>query len=282
MVRVTDLERDYGVVVSGLRPHEGGFESDCWVADDTWFVKMWKQPGLPTGLGMLHELRGLGLPVPEAIPAVSGELYAVCAGRPYAVFPYVHGRVGTFDDWQTTAQALRQLHELEVRVELPPFSMDERHVRKLAQRLDHPWIVDRRDEVAAAVRRLDAAVERAQAKTVPEIICHLDFGVHNLILDDDGQIAAILDWEQAVIGPREHDLWIAGDLSELEAFLDEYGAYDLDIDHLEYALLARGLRDMAARVLNDIDRPGVDTWGFDRITRLDSDLKRFRPYCRTA
>jgi len=81
-LRAVDLERDFGVVVSGLRPHEGGFESDCWVADDVWFVKWWKQPGVPTGLGVLGELRALGLAVPEPIAAVSGELYAVRDGRP--------------------------------------------------------------------------------------------------------------------------------------------------------------------------------------------------------
>ena len=62
-------------------------------------------------------------------------------------------------------------------------------------------------------------------------------------------------------------------------FLDEYGAHDLDADHLEFALLARGLRDLSARVVNEVDRPGVDTWGFDRITRVDSNLETFRPYC---
>ena len=281
-LRAVDLERDFGVVVSGLRPHEGGFESDCWVADDVWFVKWWKQPGVPTGLGVLGELRALGLAVPEPIAAVSGELYAVRDGRPYAVFPYVRGRGATFDDWRTTAEALRQLHELGDQVDLPRDTMDERHIRTLAQRLDHPWIVDRRDEVDAAVRRLDEAIARARSKTVREGICHLDFLGQNLLLDDDGQVAAILDWEQAVIGPREHDVWIAAEGPHLESFLDAYGARDLDIDHLEYALLARGLRDMAARVLGEVDRPGVDTWGFDRIARLDSDLKRFRPYCATS
>ena len=92
-------------------------------------------------------------------------------------------------------------------------------------------------------------------------------------------VAAILDWEDAVIGPREHDVWIAAEGPHLEPFLAEYGAHDLDLDHLEYALLARGLRDMSARVLGEVDQPGVVTWGFDRIARVDSDLKVFREYC---
>src|SRR5262249_36518210 len=93
------------------------------------------------------------------------------------------------------------------------------------------------------------------------------------------EVAAILDWEYAVIGPREYDVWIAAEGQHLTAFLDEYGAHDLDLDHLEYALLSRALRDLAARVLSGVDRPGVDTWGFDRIARLDRDLQGFRAYC---
>jgi aminoglycoside phosphotransferase (APT) family kinase protein len=142
--------------------------------------------------------------------------------------------------------------------------------------------VDRRGEVAAAIRRLDQAIARASATPVREVLCHRDFGALNLLLDDDGEVAAILDWEQAVIGPREYDVWIAAEGHHLESFLTEYGAHDLDLDHLEYALLARGLRDMAARVLGNVDRPGVDTWGFDRIARLDRDLAVFRAYCRPA
>jgi spectinomycin phosphotransferase len=31
-----------------------------------------------------------------------------------------------------------------------------------------------------------------------------------VILDDD-EVAAIVDWEQAALGPREHDVWIAAE-----------------------------------------------------------------------
>ena len=62
--------------------------------------------------------------------------------------------------------------------------------------------------------------------------------------------------------------------------LAEYGATDLELSHIEYALLARALRDMAARVASELDRPGVDTWGFRRISRLEGDLQLFKPFCR--
>jgi hypothetical protein len=60
-----DLERDYGLTVTSLEPHAGGFATDGWVADGRWFVKVWKEGEEPAGLLQLAELRALGLPVVE-------------------------------------------------------------------------------------------------------------------------------------------------------------------------------------------------------------------------
>jgi hypothetical protein len=57
-----------------------------------------------------------------------------------------------------------------------------------------------------------------------------------------------------------------------------YGAEGLDLTHLEYALLARAVRDLAARVFNEVDRVGVETWGFARMRRPDADLGQARRF----
>ncbi|MFI5691365.1 hypothetical protein ACIA58_05960 [Kribbella sp. NPDC051586] len=90
-----DLERDYGLTVSSLQPHAGGFATDGWVADELWFVKMWKEGEPPTGVELLGELRALGLPVVEPVRTVQGELFAMDGGRAYAVFPYIQGRTAS-------------------------------------------------------------------------------------------------------------------------------------------------------------------------------------------
>jgi hypothetical protein len=81
------------------------------------------------------------------------------------------------------------------------------------------------------------------------------------------------------ICPRTAGHRLAAHHNERASFLSEYGARDLDLDHIEYALLSRALRDMAARVLTDTDEPGVDRWGFQRLGRLTRDLTLFRPFC---
>lgn len=272
------IGRDYGLAIERLRAHPVGFESECWVADDTWFVKIWRRSDPPAGLQLLDELAAAGLPVPTAIRTRAGEPHALWRGRPYAIFPYVHGHPEHPEDWRIAARALRSVHNVHT-LPLPPATMDEPEIRELQVRLDHSWIRDRRAIVAENIDRLDRAIERARTKEIPRVLCHRDFGGDNLIVDG-GRVVAILDWEQAVIGPREHDLWIAAEMEFGAEFLTEYGAYDLDPDHIEYALLARALRDMAARVLAEVDRPGVDTWGFRRIGRLERDLDLFRPFCR--
>ncbi|MGH3165565.1 MAG: phosphotransferase enzyme family protein [Trebonia sp.] len=272
-----NLARDYGLQVDALRPHPGGFESECLVADSTWFIKIWRSNEPPARLEVLNELHAAGLPVPAPVPAGTGELHAWWSGRPYAVFPYIRGRAPDDDDWQVTARALRRVHELDG-IDLPRGSMDEPAIWWLRDHLDHPWIKDRGREVAERIRRLERAIARAAAKEVPHVVCHRDFLGQNLLVDNR-EVVAILDWEQAVLAPREHDLWAAAEGRHGQQVLAEYGARDLDLDHFEYALLARALRDISARVASGTDRPGVDPWGFRRIARLDSDLEMFRPFC---
>lgn len=275
-----DLERDFRLTVSSLEPHPGGFASDCWVADGRWFVKLWPEGEQPTGLRRLTELRALGLPVIEPLSSSRGELSALSGSRAYAVFPYVEGRTAVWDDWRVAARAMRQVHKAPIGVQLPPADTSEPAIRELGRHLQHRWIGDRAAEVAAAITRLDDVRSRIADKPARVVVCHTDFHGLNLLIDDDGEVAAILDWDGAVIGPREYDLWVAADGDRLVEFLDEYGADDLDLDHLEFALVARGLRDLSARVMNEIDRPGVETWGFDRIRSVDRNLQLFRPYCQ--
>jgi Ser/Thr protein kinase RdoA (MazF antagonist) len=203
-----DLRRDYGLDVSVFECHEGGFESDCWVVDRTWFVKLWRgEP--PERLSLLERLRGWSLPVVEALRTSGGELSSVSGGRPYAVFPYVRGRTAGDDDWAETARAMKHVHEI-TEVALPRTTMQEPCIDDLRARLDHPWIRDRRREVASQVDRLERVIERAGSTDAPHVLCHQDFGRLNLLIDQD-VVAAILDWEQACLAPREHDVWVAAE-----------------------------------------------------------------------
>lgn len=251
------------MVVTVFEPLAGGFLPRCWT-DGRQVLKVWDD-GLP---GSLAALGGLDLPV--VVPEATG----VVGGLGVAVFPFVRGRPATAADTPALARAMRRMHDHPL-VQLPRSAIDETWcIETMRDRLDHPWIRDRRAEVEAQLDRLECAIERARATPRPDVICHTDFGGHNALIDDDtGEVVAILDWDYARLAPREHDLWAAFEEPDPGMYLDAYGR-DVEVDrtHLEYALLARALRDAAARVASERDREGVDTWGFHRWRQLDRNL----------
>lgn len=261
----------FDVEIGELRPMAGGFEADA-LTDGHWLVKVWRYEP-PHQLHVFADLAAAGLPVPVPLQTVDGTWTATWDdGRACAVFPFVAGREATWDDQLVVARALRRVHET-TGVDLPRTDLDEWCIEVLRDRYDHPWISDRRDEVAASVDRLETVIERARATTVPHVVCHNDLMGDNLLVDDDGEVVALLDWDYARSAPREHDLFICFDGPDPAAFLREYGAERVDLTHLEYALLARGVRDLAARVYNEVDRDGIEPWGFARMRRLDADLQ---------
>ena len=264
-----DLLEAYGIEARRLRRHAGGFESECWIADDRWFVKVWRHEP-PQNLELLERL---DLPVPVPLRTRSGALVATAEEHNYAVYPYVRGRAATWADWAEIAQVMRRMHEVDVGcLDAPRAEMDRSGIELLRGRLDHPWIRDRRDEVTRMVDRLEAVIERATRVVRPGVLCHTDLIGDNLLIGDDGRVVVILDWDHAEIAPCEHDVWIATEGPMAADFLHAYGAVNLDPTHLEYALLRRAVGDLAARIAEEVDRPGIDTWGFDRWRRLDENL----------
>ncbi len=268
----------FGVEVGQLWPHPGGFEADAFT-DGRWFVKLWRQqPVSDAALALTAELAARGFPVPAAQPTVDGSYTSAYLGRRYALFPFLDGRQATWDDADAIARAMRAVHEIAGLL-LPSTDMDERCIEVLRDQRDHPWIVDRRDEVMANVDRLEAVIEKARAIDVPHVVCHHDLFPHNVLVDHDGRVVALLDWGQTMLAPREHDL-IAGLYGpDPVRFLSAYGAQRLDLTHLEYARLARSLNDLAVRIENEVDLDGINTWGFDRLRQVDTDLELARPFC---
>jgi aminoglycoside phosphotransferase (APT) family kinase protein len=271
----------FGVEVGALKPHPSGFEADAFT-DGQWFVKLWRyEPDSDGALALTADLADRGLPVPAAQQTLDGVYTAEHDGRRYALFPFVDGHQATSEkDIDAIARAMRGLHEIrDLDLPLPRTDLDEWCIEALRDRQDHPWLGDRREEVLTSVDRLEAVIEKARTVEVPLVVCHHDLFPHNVLVDRDGRIAALLDWGHTMFAPREHDLFAALCEEETVRFLQAYGAQGLDITHLEYARLARSVRDLAARVVNEVDQDGLNTWGFDGLRRVDADLALARPFC---
>jgi aminoglycoside phosphotransferase (APT) family kinase protein len=110
--------------------------------------------------------------------------------------------------WRIPA-LVRQLAELAARLHaLPvdgwPAPPDGANLAQ--RRLGLPHVVVEhldRPELAAALERADALVDAAM--TGPLVPCHGDFHPLNVVVDGDGH-AAVIDWTDAGLGPREADV----------------------------------------------------------------------------
>lgn len=240
---------------------------------------MWRQqPDSDAALALTAELAARGIAVPPAQQALDGSYTSEDDGRRYAVFPYVEGRQATWNDADAIARAMHAVHDIADLV-LPSTDMYEWCIESLRDRHDHPWIVDRSSELMANVDRLEAVIERARGIDVPQVVCHHDLFPHNVLVDRDGRVTALLDWGHAMLAPREHDLFTGLCGPDPVRFLRAYGAERLDPTHLEYARLARSLRDLAVRISSEVDLEGINTWGFDGLRRVDADLALAHPFC---
>ena len=142
--------------------------------------------------------------------------------------------------------------------------------------------LEKRGLLSKKASRVIAAIFRDAAKLKPRpTLCHGDLRLKNVIVDDTGKVAAILDWEKATSNLSPH--W------ELSLAL-----HDLGIDEKQsfiegYGLTRRKLRDAlplikAFNILNyagEVDRAAheKDKAGLDRVRlRLEGvfDLYSFR------
>ncbi len=268
----------FGVEVDTLAPTPGGFEADGF-SDGRWFVKLWRyEADSDAALALTGNLAARGLPVPAAQRALDGTHTSVHDGRPYALFPFVEGRAGTWDDAEEIARAMRAVHEI-ADLHLPTTDMEEWCVEVLRDRRDHPWSGNLRNEIMAYVDRLEAVIERGLTIEVPHVVCHHDLFPHNVLIDSGGRVAALLDWGHTLVAPREHDVFTALCGPDPVRFLLAYGAEGLDATHLEYARLARSVRDLAVRVANEVDHEGFSTRCIEGLRRVDTDLAIAQPFC---
>jgi homoserine kinase type II len=192
-------------------------------------------------------LAATGLPVPAAIPTVDGaRLVNTTEGR-FAVYPWVAGRhVRGLD--LTAAQCfelgalLGGMHDALARL-LPPVpptawkaAADTASTRELIEtllgRLPPPLSRDSFDDVAfrVLVERKDMLAGLADrqppaARARVGGYVHGDFHALNLLYDDAGAVAAILDWDRLATGPLAAEVVRAATL--LFGFGDRRGM-DLD------------------------------------------------------
>jgi thiamine kinase-like enzyme len=94
------------------------------------------------------------------------------------------------------------------------------------------------------------------------LVCHTDLHGGNLVQTPEG-ILYLLDWENAMIAPREQDMiFFLGDEEYRKLFwpvyLDQVGQVDIDLDVLSFYYYRRGLEDVAGIVFRIMRQDGTE------------------------
>jgi Ser/Thr protein kinase RdoA (MazF antagonist) len=114
-------------------------------------------------------------------------------------------------------------------------------------------VVPRASDLNQAIARLMRLRDFTSVRRSEEVLCHTDIWGSNLMLSDDGEMH-VLDWDGALIGPPERDLFMFAGTSFFPAarlawFLDRYGAVfrpeRLDAEAFGFYLYRRNLEDLA-------------------------------------
>lgn len=308
---ITWVRRDFGLDLVTCERVAGGTDAaaSTWRATTRDRTRLAVRVSTGTTFGVwlaaLLSLRGIrGVPMPWR--TLDGAVWSTRAGRRVSVASWVsdrpatEGRV-TAAHWRALGRLLAQVHGQELTDDLTGLLPRVDHdPTDLAQRTrDLPWTVVRHpapDDVMSALAAqlaggLDALVQvadtaerlaerlagrpaddPAHGALGPAVLCHGDPHLANVLLGGDD--VWLVDWDDAVIAPRERDLLlvVGGVLSSWAVtaeqrtwFAEGYGPLDLDGELLHYYACVRAMEDVvgfADRVL-DADR-------FDRAEREEA------------
>ena len=166
---------------------------------------------------VISALKGTDVPVPEAIALCED---AEVNGAPFYVMEYVEGLVPTdsaevarrFDEGQRRrigeelVEVLVKLHSfVPGEIGLSDFGKPQGYLDRQVRRFSDQLAQIRYRETP----ELDELARRLKRAIPPERkpgIVHGDYRLDNAILDDDGHIIAVLDWEMCTLGDSLADL----------------------------------------------------------------------------
>lgn len=277
------VREDFGIDLVALGPvgHGADDAAELWrgVATDgrAYAVKL-SGSGTPAGLLLSAHLARRGVAgVPAPVLSQHGQPWAVREGRRLSVGPWVsddRALAGgmTAARWSAYGALLAAVHAAEITDEvaeiLPREGHMHEHMRSAAGRLQDAlaspadalassFVVEwHRDAGGARVSTLLAHADRLgpllRSREAPALICHGDPHLGNLLVGK-GDGVWLVDWDDAVLAPRERDLMFVLDgvlafapvtAQEQAWFFDGYGPAHVDSDRLAYYRCVRALEDV--------------------------------------
>jgi spectinomycin phosphotransferase len=274
----------YGIRLVSLVDVHGGADAGVTLrrgetADGRSYAVKLSRNSMAAGLLVAAYLAGQGLRgVPAPLTTVDGQLWTDMDGAQLSVVPWVAGRLAVAggldaEQWRSFGALLAGVHEVAVpaavratlrsedyrpmaapavrvlgeQIRTEPVPGDE-----LARELVDAWrsAADRIAVIPEAAEELGA---RLRGRPAPLVLCHGDAHAANLLVAATGELW-LIDWDGAVLAPRERDLMfvVEGVLADALVRPDEqahffagYGGAAVDPVHLAYYRCAWALEDVA-------------------------------------
>jgi spectinomycin phosphotransferase len=285
------LEADFGLRVVEAGVVDGGVDRSArlWRVRDVTgrdLAVKWTSGGTGAGPAVARALADAGVEgVVAPLPARSGRSWSARGGRRLIVLPWVDAPVALDAElherhWVSFGRLLAAVHATPVAA-LPDLPSSDRQHRRLCGAVDAlhrgldggldpadttvghddlvALVLDEAPLLRALVDALLAGADHLHASGVrsgqgpPKVACHADPHLGNLLAGDDGRVW-LLDWDDAVTGPREQDLLFVLDggvlafapvtAGQTEAFFTGYGPVELDRHALAYHRGIRALEDL--------------------------------------
>lgn len=223
-------------------------------------------------------LHGLGIAeIIPPLPASDGRLWARLGEFTLVLFPFVAGQDGyraamSEAQWRAFGAAFRRMHRAAPPPEIARRIPRERYdpagraaVRAFLDRVaaggyEEPvaarlaaFLHAQRAATLALVARAERLAEQLQARALPAVVCHGDIHAGNVLIA--GERLFIVDWDTALLAPKERDLMFVGGgqgfvgpgtRAEAALFYAGYGAAEVDQPALAYYRYERIVQDIAA------------------------------------
>jgi spectinomycin phosphotransferase len=308
------LRAGYGLDVAGLAFLPLGHDAAAWVyrvetaGGPPYFLKVRRRVTNAPSLLVPRFLHDQGITqVVAPLPTIAGALWGEVAGYALLLYPFVAGATGmdqgmTEPQWIAYGRILRQIHATAVPPALAALMRRETFVPPgvdtvgdvqarlaghlpddpLAQALTEFWHTQR-EAIQALMARVGELGQGLARQALPFVLCHADIHTANVLLDAAGQVW-IVDWDEAVLAPRERDLMFAmgGGISrrlvgprEEELFRQGYGEAAINPLALTYYRYAWAVNDIGDYAMQVVARP--DLGPVSREAALTTFESLFRP-----
>ena len=308
------IQQGYGFDIVSLEFLLRGWGGDCYVAKtdkgQRYFLKVHDDA---TYMGIAVTSRKFYLPlmdnlftkgilthIPHPIATLDGELSLSVGSNELVLTNFIEAKLVGFDHLSDKiltqlAEAVGILHRSKSQIEIPhPFieqfeitfeadllkSFDALEAITTGDRKGKQLLRDillpRKNEVVASLHRLKELQLYTKSTNKPMVICHTDLHGGNLMTDAQGRLY-ILDWENAMIAPPEHDMiFFAGEAKFWDVFWPHYTRQfsqpSLDSEVLGFYYYRRGLEDVAGFVLRILQGDGSEARDREDINWLVGNL----------